>query len=640
MVPDRRAGAHCPTRATCAASYPLNGRFPRGSFFQVRRLLLLSLLIVLARDGAAERELPDYRYFRALSIDLAGRPPTRDELAAFDKPDFDLDAWIDSHLAGSAYAERLRRIYMDALRLEIGPSFQFVPNPLVLRRQVVLGPDGGPIYIYFRRGQRRVDPAIDGDFCITKDDSGLSFPPNAGSIGFPRPIPQGVLDERTVVVKPWWLYADYRAAVPGDLISPDWSRRFPGFQLVPGLMFEPDGKTKSTEIRVCKEEAQTSETGIVYVSGRPQPKKGEPLPGGRLTPVPGDSGFAKNSKGRAVSCLTQTGFANSVQCGCGVGLERCVPGAGPQFDPQAFVMPTHAPLGVDLPFEAQPQPAGAWQKLWWSEEAQRFLDKIFVEDRDFRDVLRSRTTEVNGPLAQFYRFMAGATCCGPGADLGYTQPQPLVEPGAIPDALVPEDTATWMPVADRGPHASGILTMPIFLTKYGSRRARAHVVYNAFLCKDFVADSVKLAPSTEPDLTKRPGCSTCHQTLEPMAAYFSRIEESNWTYLPATVFPLQHGKNKQFYDPAFDMLRGAYAAPSHAEAGPAGLARDIVSAPEFAPCVVQNVAQDLLGRALVPEDDAWKTQLVKTFVDGGYRMRALVRAIVTSPRYRAGNDYK
>jgi hypothetical protein len=31
---------------------------------------------------------------------------------------------------------------------------------------------------------------------------------------------------------------------------------------------------------------------------------------------------------------------------------------------------------------------------------------------------------------------------------------------------------------------------------------------------------------------------------------------------------------------------------------------------------------------------------VKTFVDGGYRMRALVRAIVTSPRYRAGNDTK
>jgi hypothetical protein len=97
---------------------------------------------------------------------------------------------------------------------------------------------------------------------------------------------------------------------------------------------------------------------------------------------------------------------------------------------------------------------------------------------------------------------------------------------------------------------------------------------------------------------------------------------------------------KQIYDPAFGQLRGGYAAPAHGEAGPGGLAYDLTSAPEFAPCVVQNVAQSLLGRALVPEDDAWKNQLVKLFVDGGYRMKALVRAIVKSPHYRAGNDRK
>ncbi|HUJ59108.1 MAG TPA: DUF1585 domain-containing protein [Kofleriaceae bacterium] len=604
-------------------------------------------MLVLARDGLAGRELGDYRYFRALSIDLAGRPPTRDELAAFEQPDFDVDAWIDTHLTGEAYAERLRQVYMDLLRLEVGPSFQFVPPSLVLRRQTVLGPDGAPIYIYFRRGQRRVDPATDGDFCITHDDSGMTFPPNAPPIGFPRPVSQEVLDARTVVVKPWWLYADYRAAVPVDRIGPEWARRFPGFVPVPALETEPDGG-KTIAVRVCKEEAQTAETGIVYVSGRPGVKKGEPLPAGRLTQPPGDSGFARAAKGRAVSCLSGTGFQSSVQCGCGIGLERCVPGAGPQNDPPAFVMPTHTPLGTDMPFEASAQPASTWEKQAWSEEAQRFLDKLFVDDRDFREVLTARWTEVNGPLAQFYRFIAGATCCGPGADAGYSEPEPLVDPHAIPDALTPEDTATWMAVGDRGPHASGILTMPIFLTKYGSRRARAHVVYSAFLCKDFVADTVKLAPSTEPDLTKRPGCSTCHQTLEPMAAYFTRVQESDWTWLPATAFPMTQprcgkgekmtGLCKQIYDPAFDKLRGAYAAPSHAEAGPAGLAAEITRAPEFAPCVVQNVAQSLLGRPLAPEDDAWKTQLVKTFVDGGYRMRALVRAIVTSPRYRAGND--
>lgn len=612
----------------------------------MRRLLPL-LVVIAAHDGIADRPLPEYRYFRALSIDLAGRPPTRDELAAFERPDFDVDAWIDTHLGGDAYAERLRHIYMDVLRLEIGPSFQFVPNPLVLRRQQILGPDGKAMLVYFRRGQRRVDAGTDGDFCLTKDETGLAFPANAAGVGTPKPIAQAVLDEKTVLVKPWWLYADYRSTTPQDLIAPEWTRRFPGFVPVPALVVEPDGTTRTTAVRVCREEAQTAESGTVYASNRAAQKKGEALPAGRLSQPPGDSLFAKTAKGRAVSCLSGTGFQNAVECGCGIGLERCLPGAGPQFDPGGFVTPTHTPLGIDVPFDAPPRGVSEWPKLWWSEEAKRFLDRIFVEDRDFRDVLTRRATEVNGPLAQFYRFMAGATCCGPAADVGYTQPEPLFDPAGIPEALVPEDTATWMPVADRGPHAAGILTMPIFLTKYGSRRARAHVAYAAFLCKDFVADTVVLAPSDEPDLTKRPGCSSCHQTLEPMASYFTRVGESDWTWLPTSTFPMVQPRCakqpnssvcKNIYDPAFGKLRGAYAAPSHAEDGPAGLAHDLVHAPEFAPCVVQNVAQAFLGRQLAPEDDAWKNTLTKTFVDGGFRMKPLVRAIVRSPRYRAGND--
>jgi uncharacterized protein DUF1585 len=601
------------------------------------RIAVLLALLLVVQDTAARRALPDYRYFRALSIDLQGRPPTRDELAAFEQPTFDLDAWLASHLTGPGYAERLRRVYMDALRLEVGPSFQFVPPALVLRRYEVQGPDG-PTYVYFRRGQRRIDAAIDGGFCFTRDESGLETPPNAQPVGTAKPIPRALFEARTTLVKPWWIYADYRATAPLDRMVPDWSRRFPGFQPVPALLADADGKPTQA-VRVCREEAQTVETGTVFASGRTggKVKKGGP---------PNDTPFARANKGRAVSCLSGTGFQSSAECGCGIGLERCVPGASSQFDPPAFVMPSRTPLGNDLPFEATPQPASAWLRMWWGEEAKHALDRIFVEDRDFRELLTSHTTVVNGPLAQFYRSLAGATCCGPAAELGYTEPVPLVERTAVPDALVPEDTATWLPVADRGPRAAGILTMPIFLTKYGSRRARAHVAYSAFLCKDFVADAVKLAPSTEPDLTKRPGCSACHTTLEPMAAYFTRIAESDWSYLPADKFPLAKkcdrakGPCATLYDPAFGQLRGAYASPAHAEDGPAGLAQAITTAPEFAPCVVQSVASSLLGRPLVPEDEAWKAQLAEQFVAGGYRMRGLVKAIVTSARYREANDQR
>src|SRR5262245_31431992 len=150
----------------------------------------LGLLVLLAsttRDTDAQRSLPDYRYFRALSIDLQGRPPTREELAELERPSFDFGNWLATRLTGTGYAERVRRIYMDLLRLEVGPMFQFVPPGIVLRRQQVLGPDG-PVYVYFRRGQRRVDPAIDGDFCFTSDESGLRVPPNAPPIGSAKPI--------------------------------------------------------------------------------------------------------------------------------------------------------------------------------------------------------------------------------------------------------------------------------------------------------------------------------------------------------------------------------------------------------------------------------------------------------------------
>ena len=74
-----------------------------------------------------------------------------------------LVGWLDAHAQAFFYAERLERIYMDRLRLDVGNTFQFVPPALVLRRQQVLGPDGAPLHVYFRRGQRRVDAATDGE---------------------------------------------------------------------------------------------------------------------------------------------------------------------------------------------------------------------------------------------------------------------------------------------------------------------------------------------------------------------------------------------------------------------------------------------------------------------------------------------
>ncbi len=98
-----------------------------------RRAKFLAVSLAIAGASAAsgawaqERTLQDYRYFRALSIDLQGRIPTRAEVAAFEQPSFNVERWIDEKLTTPAYAERMRSVYMDLLRLEVSAAVNYNP---------------------------------------------------------------------------------------------------------------------------------------------------------------------------------------------------------------------------------------------------------------------------------------------------------------------------------------------------------------------------------------------------------------------------------------------------------------------------------------------------------------------------------
>lgn len=631
-------------------------------------LALAALLAAAHAARAAPRTLDDYRHFRALSVDLNGRIPTRAELAAFEQESFSLPAWVDARLGSAPYADRLARIYLDLLRLQVGSSFQFVPGPTTLRRNLVLGPDGQSwIGVYYRANQRRARQETDGAFCLTQAETGLQFPSANQPIGTPIATTQAILDQSTVLVSPWWLYADYQAAAPADRYGPSWADAHPGFVPAPALLTEaPDGGTGGTldggyapvaQVRVCKEEAQAPAAGTIYAHGRPNVNRTLPPPFGRLTYPPDDSAYAKAHRGEPVDCATNTAYGLSADCGCGPGLERCLPSPGVGFETAALTFQGADPLGTDAPVDVANQPLSSWNRLWWGEEAARFLQRLFAEDRDFREVLTGRWSVVNGPLAQFYRAVAPATCCS-GAALGFnlTRSEPLFDPAALPAGLPPHAANDWRVVADRGPRASGVLTMPVFLTKFGSRRARAHVLYSAFLCRDFVAPNLQLRPSTEPNLMKREGCSACHTRLEPLAAYFARVSESDWTWLPPDKLPARNalckgkadggapgGNCTTFYDPAFQdadagTLRGAYGSPENADQGPAGMAQELAGSPEFAGCVAENLAAALLGRRLTRDDGALKAKLTDAFVASGYKVRPLVRELVLSPEYLHSNN--
>ncbi len=616
--------------------------------------------------GDAPPTKDDYRHFRAVAIDLLGRMPTRDEVGAFERGaagGFSLDGWIDQHLAGGTYTERLSRVYMDVLRLEPAPSTQFAPDATTLYRHQIMGPDKKMVWVYFRARQRRAREETDGEFCLTKEETGLEVVARMQrkEPGTAKPVSQALLDQHTVLVKPWWLYRDYLSVAPTRRYKAGWDDPDPAYQPVESLLSEAavgaDGKPSPTiEIRVCREEAQAIPTGHIYVTGRAPTPKGAPFPNGRTRQAPLDSAYAKQHAGEVVSCQSKLAVDATTECGCGVALEHCLPNDSDQQGGAAFYFPNHTPLGIDQPLDSARQQAQRWYPFWWSQEVEHFLAHLFDADRDFREILTGKWSVVNGPLAQFYRAIQPANCCGGEANFGMVQEsEPLFLPENVPTELFPHDVGAWKVVQDRGPHAAGLLTTPMFLEKYASARARGATIYTAFLCKSFSSENAELTPSTEPNLMVRPGCKSCHATLEPLAAYFSRIEPGNLVYLPQQLFPVKserckpgpNGKLPGFCDAFYDVsfadakgatLRSAYGSVAHADRAPGGAGEDVVKMPEFAECAVQRVAGSFLGRTLTVDDAALVTELTAAFTKNGYRMRPLVRAILKSDTYRRANN--
>lgn len=641
-------------------------RGPMQSATKVSAVALALAAMTAGGSAMAQRTLDEYRFFRALSIDLVGRIPTRAEITAFEQPAFNVESWIDAQLATPEAAERVRRIYMDRLRLELNNVIRVNPRGSLLRRIPVTRADGSKVWVYYRQGQRRGNVDIDGGMCFTPEELGVQYPingdvPSTSSCNNPRRVSDALLNARTVSVKPWWLYRDYRAANPTQRYNAaTWGGVAPGYDPTNAMLVDEAGN-EVTEVRVCREEAQTAAQGdpLIRTAANPPPGTGCAR---RLTGIPNTNADAMALAGRALSCESQTGFNLSAECGCGAGLERCIPGAAinnlvaGNFADSAL----RAPIGIENAFENRGVTPSDWMLLWFSQEASHFMDAVFQADRDVRDLVRARDTYVNGPLALFYRSEQQQSCCNTNhLKFGYTSATHLFNPANVPAALLPHDVERWARVTDRGPLASGLLTMPIFLTKYGTRRARAHVLYQAFMCKEFVAPNVALMPSTEPDLTRRTGCSGCHATLEPLSAYFTRVTESDWTYLPAAQFPLDAERCRTatpldgmpsgcapFYDPAFTTagrawMRGIYnltAAQANADAGPRGMGDYLAARSEFAPCFVETVAESFLGRELNVEDTSLRMALQTSLTSATYRPRAMIRQLLLSDAYRRANN--
>jgi NAD-dependent dihydropyrimidine dehydrogenase PreA subunit len=322
-------------------------------------------------------------------------------------------------------------------------------------------------------------------------------------------------------------------------------------------------------------------------------------------------------------------------CGCGPNLRWCDTRPLGHVQENGYQAPVHRSMARD---------------------AELRVKRMVEADLPYTEILTSRTAFVNGPLVHFYRHNLHTP-----AHVRFNEVP--VDPELLPD-LDFTDEDTWVEV-ELGPEQSGILTAPVYLMKYQTRRARANRFYNAFVCQPFQPPDGGVPgvenPDASLDLSTRDGCKYCHAILEPAGAHWARWSEYGAGYLDPARFPIRSddchwcastGEScstecREFYvvdpltseqDPYIGALRSyEFLEERHHEnatLGPTHLVNTVVADGRLPRCVATNTAQWLLGRNVDRRDGPWIDGLADGFRRDGLDYKALVRAIVTSENYR------
>lgn len=292
-----------------------------------------------------------------------------------------------------------------------------------------------------------------------------------------------------------------------------------------------------------------------------------------------------------------------------------------------------------------------------AEDLRKRVYAVLQNDESLTELFESRRAFVNGPLVHYYKHLAEVP------SRITTVPLP-VNLSSLPD-LAYEDKETWVEIELPAYH-SGLLTSPLYLVRFQTNRARANQFYNAFMCQPFSPPpggipNVDNSNGIEPDLQVREGCKYCHALLEPAAAYWGRWVEGGSGYLAPAEFPmlredcLRCAQTGQGCSP--ECRRNYVTATTHDDQepylghlnvymfrheshfsnvseGPRLLAARTVVDNRFPRCMAARVAQHLLGRPLMPEEATLIDDMSHDFVQNGYRLRDLTKAVIQSESYR------
>lgn len=203
---------------------------------------------------------------------------------------------------------------------------------------------------------------------------------------------------------------------------------------------------------------------------------------------------------------------------------------------------------------------------------------------------------------------------------------PSEDPGLLKRGEFKETSSRWSSPdwndtglfwVERTNKHSGILSTYAFQTMNNGHRAKANRIFEAFTCSKFIVPSGILPDPSDanPDLRKRHYCSSCHRSLEPMAAFFN-----GWPRLGKTHYEFASYIGDENTRGIFD---GKIAN------GLKGFGKLISENSNFASCAVSRTFEFITGRTWnSAERSILLDHLLAKYSAGNQNLKPVMRSIV------------
>lgn len=252
-----------------------------------------------------------------------------------------------------------------------------------------------------------------------------------------------------------------------------------------------------------------------------------------------------------------------------------------------------------------PQLTPTLKKAMRAELERRFDDLVFTEDGDYRDLLDGRTTFVDAELAKLYGI-AGVR----GTALTRVElPADGLRAGILGSAalLAIQATATDTSPTRRGKFIRGqILCQEVSPPPAGTNFALSPVDANKTMRERLTVHRTS------------PSCAGCHARLDPLGLAFENFDGIGAFRATDRGMPID----------ASGTLDGEPFT------GPVALLALLRAHPASARCVVRQLYRFASGHQETDDEERLFDGLTRAFAASGYRLPALMRALVTSDGFR------